>query len=116
MSRSTYALWPSLALRRPRVQAQALSALVVAFLYAALAGFGMPTVRTVLMIAAVALTKCSRRAFSPVHALALALIAILSSIPLPFLKRDFGFLSWASDFWCCALKRKGAAFVRSCAT
>ena len=41
-------LWPSLALRRPRVQAQALSALVVAFGYAALAGLGIDMFGAVL--------------------------------------------------------------------
>jgi competence protein ComEC len=85
----TYWTRPSLALRWPKVQAQALSALAVAFCYAAIAGFGMPTIRTVLMIAAVALAKCSRRAFSAVHALSLALIAILLFDPLAVLEAGF---------------------------
>lgn len=85
----TYWLRPSLALRWPKVQAQALSALVVACCYAALAGFGMPTVRTVLMIAAVAVARCGRRAGGAAYALALALTAILVVDPLAVLDAGF---------------------------
>ena len=108
-------LWPSLALRRPRVQAQALSALVVAFGYAALAGLGMPTIRTVLMIAAVALAKCSRRAFSAVDALALALIAILMVDPLAVLDPGFWLSFVGVGFLILCLETQGRgirAFLR----
>jgi competence protein ComEC len=111
----TYWLWPSLALRWPKVQAQALSALVVAFFYAAIAGFGMPTVRTVLMIAAVALTKCSRRAFSAVHALALASIAILVIDPLAVLEAGFWLSFVGVGFLVLCLETQGrgvSAFLR----
>lgn len=111
----TYWLWPSLALRWPKVQAQALSALIVAFLYAAIAGFGMPTVRTVLMIAAVALTKCSRRAFKPIHALALALIAILIVDPLAVLEAGFWLSFVGVGFLVLCLETQGRgvrAFLR----
>jgi competence protein ComEC len=84
-----YWLWPPLALRYPRAQAQAVFALMLAFAYAGLAGFGMPTVRTVLMIAAVALARCCRRAAGAGHALALALIAILVIDPLAVLEAGF---------------------------
>ncbi len=56
-----YALCPRLALWLPRPQAQAAAALLVAGIYSALAGFGLPTVRTLLMIAVVALARCGRR-------------------------------------------------------
>ena len=111
----TYWIWPSLALRWPKVQAQALSALVVAFCYAALAGFGMPTVRTVLMIAAIALTKWSRRAFCPVHALALALIAILIVDPLVVLEAGFWLSFVGVGFLVLCLETQGRgvrAFLR----
>lgn len=84
-----YLLKPSLALRWPRVQAQSMAALLLAFAYAGLAGFGMPTVRTVLMIAAVALARSSRRASGAMHALALAMIAMLLVDPLAVLEAGF---------------------------
>lgn len=84
-----YALRPSLALCWPRPQAQAIAALLWAFAYAGLAGFGMPTMRTVLMIAAVALARCSRRSAGGAHGLALALLAILLIDPLAVLEAGF---------------------------
>ncbi|HKR76408.1 MAG TPA: DNA internalization-related competence protein ComEC/Rec2 [Rhodanobacter sp.] len=84
-----YLLWPGLALRLPRVQAQAAGALLVAGVYSALAGFGLPTVRTLLMIAVVALARCSRRGGHGAQSLALALIAILAIDPLAVLAAGF---------------------------
>ncbi|MBN8921832.1 MAG: DNA internalization-related competence protein ComEC/Rec2 [Rhodanobacter sp. 68-29] len=84
-----YLLWPGLALRLPRMQAQAAGALLVAGIYSALAGFGLPTVRTLLMIAVVALARCSRRGGHGAQSLALALIAILAVDPLAVLAAGF---------------------------
>jgi competence protein ComEC len=84
-----YALWPSLALRLPRPQAQAGAALLVAVVYSALAGFGLPTVRTLLMIAVVALARCRRRGSNGAQSLALAMIAILLADPLAVLAPGF---------------------------
>lgn len=89
LSHVVYWLWPTLAVRCPRVQAQALAALASASAYGALAGLGMPTIRTMLMIAAFALARCSRRAVSPVHAVALALMAILLVNPTAVLEAGF---------------------------
>ncbi|MGH8157014.1 MAG: DNA internalization-related competence protein ComEC/Rec2 [Rhodanobacter sp.] len=97
-----YALWPRLALRLPRPHAQAAAALLVAGIYSALAGFGLPTVRTLLMIAVVALARCSRRAGSGAQSLALAMIAILLFDPLAVL---------AAGFW---LSFVGVAFLMLC--
>lgn len=97
-----YLLWPGLALRLPRVQAQAAGALLVAGIYSALAGFGLPTVRTLLMIAVVALARCSRRGGDGMHSLALALIAILAFDPLAVL---------AAGFW---LSFTGVALLMLC--
>mgnify|MGYP001077755132 FL=1 len=97
-----YALWPPLALRLPRLQAQAAAALLIAVVYSALAGFGLPTVRTLLMIAVVALARCSRRGNSGAQSLALALIAILLADPLAVL---------AAGFW---LSFVGVAFLILC--
>ena len=84
-----YQLWPTLALRLPRPQAQAAASLAVATAYSALAGFGLPTVRTLLMIAVVALARGSRRGHRGPHALALALLLILAVDPLAVLSAGF---------------------------
>jgi competence protein ComEC len=97
-----YALWPRLGLWLPRPQAQAAAALLVAAMYSALAGFGLPTVRTLLMIAVVALARCSRRGSSGAQSLALAMIAILLVDPLAVL---------AAGFW---LSFVGVAFLMLC--
>lgn len=92
-------LWPALGLRIALPLLQAPAAFVVAAAYGALAGGGLPTVRTVLMIGAVALARCGRRARSPVQALALALLAMLLFDPLATL---------AAGFW---LSFVGVAFL-----
>ncbi len=97
-----YAVWPRLALWLPRPPAQAGAALLAAAVYCALAGFGLPTVRTLLMIAVVALARCSRRASGGAQSLALALIAILLVDPLAVL---------AAGFW---LSFVGVAFLILC--
>lgn len=110
-----YWLWPPLALRWPRAQTQALCALAAAGGYAALAGFGMPTVRTVCMIAAFALARCSRRAAGPAHALALALMAILLVNPTAVLEAGFwlSFVGVAFLIVCLDAKDRGLrAFLR----
>lgn len=97
-----YALWPALGLRLPRPQAQAAAALLVAAIYSALAGFGLPTVRTLLMIAVVTLARCSRRGNSGAQSLSLAMIAILLVDPLAVL---------AAGFW---LSFIGVGFLMLC--
>ncbi|ODT96538.1 MAG: DNA internalization-related competence protein ComEC/Rec2 [Rhodanobacter sp. SCN 67-45] len=97
-----YAWWPPAALRLPRPQAQAAAALLFAVVYSALAGFGLPTVRTLLMIAVVALARCSRRGSSGAQSLAMAMIAILLADPLAVL---------APGFW---LSFVGVAFLILC--
>lgn len=87
-------LWPRLALRVPRPVAQALAALLTATAYGALAGFGLPTERTLLMIAVVALARCSRRGIGGASSLALALTVILLWDPLAVLSAGF-WLSFA---------------------
>jgi competence protein ComEC len=97
-----YALWPRCGSWLPRPQAQAAAALLVAIAYSALAGFGLPTVRTLLMIAVVALARCRRRASSGPQSLALAMVAILLVDPLAVL---------AAGFW---LSFVGVAFLMLC--
>ena len=97
-----YALWPRLGWWLPRTQAQAAAAMFIAGIYSALAGFGLPTVRTLLMIAVVALARCSRRGGSGAQSLALAMIAILLVDPLSVL---------APGFW---LSFIGVSFLMLC--
>jgi competence protein ComEC len=102
LARLLYAVWPPLGLRLPRPQAQAAAALLAAGIYSALAGFGLPTVRTLLMIAVVALARCSRRGSRGAQSLALAMLAILLVDPLAVL---------AAGFW---LSFVGVAFLMLC--
>jgi competence protein ComEC len=97
-----YALCPRLGLWLPRPQAQAAGALLAAGVYSALAGFGLPTVRTLLMIAVVALARCSRRGSSGAQSLSLAMMAILLVDPLAVL---------AAGFW---LSFVGVGFLMLC--
>lgn len=99
------ALWwllPGLGRRIPRPVAAALGALAGGAMYAAVAGFALPTVRTVLMIAVVASMRLLRRRASTWEVLALAMIAVLVVDPLSALTAGF----WLSFFgvawlvWC----------------
>jgi competence protein ComEC len=91
-------LLPALGRRLPRQHAAALAAVVGALGYAAIAGFALPTVRTVLMIAVVVLAKLLRRAQRTVDVLALSAIAILLVDPLSLLAPGF-WLSFAGVAW-----------------
>ncbi len=100
--RGLWWLWPALGRRWPRPQAMPLAAMLGALGYAALAGFALPTVRTVLMIAVVAAGRLSRRGTRPVDSLALAAIAVLLFDPLSTLTAgfwlSFGGVAWL--LWC----------------
>ncbi|MBB6064848.1 competence protein ComEC [Pseudoxanthomonas broegbernensis] len=94
-------LWwalPSLGRRWPRPQAAAVAAVLGAAGYAAVAGFALPTVRTLLMIAVVAAARLARRPFGMWQALSLALLAILLADPLSALQAGF-WLSFAGVAW-----------------
>jgi competence protein ComEC len=92
--RVPWRLWPRLGLLLPFPVAQAPAALAVALGYGVLAGGSLPTVRTLLMIAVVTLTRFGRRNGSGPHGLALALVAILAFDPLATLSPGF-WLSFA---------------------
>ena len=95
-------LFPGLGRHLPRPVAAALGALAGGAMYAAVAGFALPTVRTVLMIAVVAAMRVLRRRASTWEVLALAMIAVLVVDPLSALTAGF----WLSFFgvawlvWC----------------
>ena len=93
-----YRMFPRIALYWPRPQAQAAMALLFGFGYTALAGFELPTVRTLLMIAAALAARLWRRPSSVPTALALALAAMLIVDPLAILAAGF-WLSFAGVAW-----------------
>lgn len=102
LARGVWWLWPALGRRTPRPQAAAVAALCGAGTYAALAGFALPTVRTVLMIAVIAAARCMRRGWRPVDALSSATIAALLFDPFSALTAgfwlSFGGVAWL--LWC----------------
>ncbi len=77
------------ALRLPAQHAGAWCGLAAALAYSALAGFSVPTQRSLLMGAAVLGAVLLRRAQRPAHVLALALGAVLLLDPLAVLAVDF---------------------------
>jgi competence protein ComEC len=104
-----YRLLPGLGRRLPRPQGAAAAALVFAFAYTAMAGFALPTVRTLLMIAAVLLARMLRRAQTARESFALALVVVLVCDPLAVLAPGFwlSFIGVAWLLWC--LPRQDAA-------
>ena len=95
---AVFRLLPGLGRRLPAVQGAASCALLAAAGYSALAGFALPTVRTLLMIAVVAGARLLRRAHAPGESLALAMLAILAVDPLAVLAPGF-WLSFAGVGW-----------------
>ena len=87
-------LFPSLGLRLARPLAEAAVAFPAALAYGALAGFGLPTTRTLLMIAVVAGWRLLRRGGGFGEGFGLALAAILVVDPLSVLSAGF-WLSFA---------------------
>ena len=102
LARAAYRLVPRMGLRLPLPQGAAVCALLAASAYTALAGFGLPTVRTLLMIGAALLTVLMRRAVGAWQALALALLAVLVVDPLAALAPGFwlSFVGVAWLVWC----------------
>ena len=95
-------LVPALCTLVPRPQAAAAAAFAGALGYAAVAGFALPTVRTVLMIAVAVAARLWRRPLGIPGALALAAIAIVLVDPLALLSPgfwlSFGGVAWL--LWC----------------
>jgi len=94
-------LWrvlPGLGRHWPAPLGAALAAVAAAALYAAAAGFALPTVRTVLMIAVVAAARCARRRATVAQSLSLAALVLLLLDPLAVLAPGF-WLSFAGVLW-----------------
>lgn len=100
--RALWWLWPALARRWPAPIAAALGGLAGGLVYAAVAGFALPTVRTVLMIAVIAGARAGRRPLRMPDALALALVVMVLVDPLAILGAGFwlSFLGVAWLMWC----------------
>lgn len=97
-ARGLWWLWPTLGRRWPRTQAAGLAAACGGLVYAAVAGFALPTVRTLLMIVIVVAARLWRRQQPAADALALAAIAVLLVDPLAPLGAGF-WLSFAGVAW-----------------
>jgi competence protein ComEC len=106
--RLAYRLLPGLGRGLPRPQAAAAAAMLGGFGYAALAGFALPTLRTALMIAAIAAAPLLRRSLSPWTAWSLALIVVLACDPLSVLGAGF-WLSFVGVAWLMACLPDGFA-------
>ncbi len=100
--RAAWWLWPALGARLAFPIAQAPAAFAAALVYGVLAGASLPTVRAVVMIAVLVLSRLGRRAQGGLQSLALALLAILAGDPLATL---------SAGFW---LSFAGVAFLGLC--
>lgn len=102
LAQAGWRLLPGLGRRWPRPQGVAAAALLAALAYTALAGFALPTVRTALMIGAVAQARLLRRPQGTGRSLALATIAVLLADPLSVLSPGFwlSYLGVAWLLWC----------------
>ena len=98
VARLAWWLVPALGRRWPRPQAAALGAFALALGYTALAGFALPTVRTLLMIGVLLATRLARRAAAARAGFALALLGVLAFDPLAVLAAGF-WLSFAGVGW-----------------
>jgi competence protein ComEC len=96
--RLLWKLAPRLTLRWPAPLIEAAASLSFAMAYAAIAGFGLPTRRALVMIAALLVANFARRARAPVQGLALAVIALLAWNPLCVLSAGF-WLSFVGVAW-----------------
>ncbi len=95
LGRLGWSLQGQFAARFPATHAGALCALLLAMVYAALAGFSTPTLRALLMVCAVLLTLVWRRSADPLRGLVLALFVIVLIDPYAVLSPGF-WLSFAA--------------------
>lgn len=93
-----YWVWPGLGLCLPRPQALAVGALLVGCAYSALAGFSLPTQRTLITMIALLAGVLTRRELGWWTRYALALIGVLLLDPLAPLSAGF-WLSFAAVAW-----------------
>ena len=84
-----YRLLPGLALRFPLPLATAWAAMLAAVMYAAFAGFALPTIRTALMIAVFMACRLLGRHCTVTHAVALSMAVMLLWDPISILTQGF---------------------------
>lgn len=108
--RAMWWMFPVLARRVPARIAASIAGFAGAAVYAAAAGFALPTVRTLLMVGVVALAQSARRRAGVAQSLAFAAIAILVVDPLSVLTAGFwlSFLGVAWLVWCLPRERGSA--------
>jgi len=94
LARRAWKCWPRLVTRLPGPLVEAPVALLCAFGYGLLAGMGLPTLRTLLMIAIALVARFARRGSSVPQALGLAALAVVAWDPLAVLSAGF-WLSFA---------------------
>lgn len=107
-------LFPRLGQRIPIAVVAIPAALATGIFYGVIAGGSLPTVRTLVMIAVVALARAGRRAGSGAQALALAVVAILLVDPLAVLSPGFwlSFVGVAFLMLCLARRKGVLGFLR----
>lgn len=89
LARSLWKCWPRLTLRLPAPLFEAPFAMACALGYGLLAGMGLPTLRTLLMIGVALLARYARRATSVTQTLGLAAVVIVIWDPLSVLSPGF---------------------------
>lgn len=89
LARRLWKAWPRLTLRMPGPLIEAPFAIGCALGYGLLAGMGVPTVRTLLMISVALFARCMRRASSVTQALGFAALVIMLWDPLAVLAPGF---------------------------
>lgn len=98
IARWLWALCPALCLRLPAQRAAALAAMLSAVAYALLAGFSIPTQRSLVMLLVVMLALLGSRPLVPSHLLSVALLAVLlmdtSAVLHPGFWLSFGAVAW----------------------
>jgi competence protein ComEC len=87
--RCTWRRIPLLCRRWPANTAAALAAMWGALMYAALAGFSVPTQRALIMLSLVMLALLLRHKVKPVHTLSMALLLVLGWNPLALISAGF---------------------------
>jgi competence protein ComEC len=79
----------------PRQYIAAVGGFLIAFIYAAMAGFAIPTQRALIMVAIVLLSLVTKRPLAPFNVLALCLVVVLIWDPLSIIAPGF-YLSFAA--------------------
>ena len=91
----TWRMSARLCLFRPAQDVAIVTGLIAAIIYAAMAGFSIPTQRALIMLAVIAISLLSRRLTAPLDVLQAALLMVLMLDPLAILSAGF-WLSFAA--------------------